>query len=80
MPDSMISIGDNGLGSQICIGASREALGKVFYWDRHNESDEDDYLEDHEPSVLPEILYQNVHLVADSFVDFLRRLEVASDE
>lgn len=80
MPDSMIPIGDNGLGNQICLGVSGEAFGKVFYWDRHNEFDEDEYLEDHEPPVPPEMLYQNVHLVADSFEDFLQRLEIAPDE
>jgi hypothetical protein len=80
MPDSMIPIGDNGLGNQICLGVSGEAFGKVFYWDRHNEFDEDDYLEDHEPPVPPEMLQQNVHLVAHSFEDFLQRLEIAPDE
>jgi hypothetical protein len=80
MPDSMIPIGDNGGGNQICLGVSGEESGKVFYWDRHNEFDEEEYLEDNEPPVPPELLYQNVHLVADSFEDFLQRLEVDPDE
>lgn len=80
MPGSVIPIGSNGGGNQICLGVSGEERGKVFYWDRHNEFDEEEYLEDHEPPVPPELLHQNVHLVADSFEDFLQRLEIDPDE
>lgn len=80
MPDSIIPVGDNGLGNQICIGVSGEASGKIFYWDRNNEFDEDEYLEDHEPPVPRDLLWQNVHPIADSFEDFLQRLEIDPEE
>lgn len=77
MPESIIPIGDS-WGSQICLGVEGAEAGKVYFWDEQNEpQDEDDYLEDYGEPRPPEAMFQNVHLIADSFEDFLRRLEVA---
>lgn len=80
MPDSIIPIGDDGGAGQICLGIKGDEAGKVYYWDQQNEPlDEEDYLEDYGESRPPEAMFQNVHLIAESFEDFLRRLEVKAD-
>lgn len=80
MPESTIPIGDDGGAGQICLGIMGAEAGKVYYWDQRNEPlDEEDYLEDYGEPRPPEALFQNVHLIAESFEDFLRRLEVKAD-
>lgn len=77
MPDSIIPIGDDGGAGQICLGVKGDEIGKVFYWDQANEPlDEDDYEEDFGESRPPEVMFQNVYQIADSFDDFLGRLEI----
>jgi hypothetical protein len=75
MPETIIPIADDGGGNQICLGIKGKERGKVYYWDHHNESDEEDYLEEHGKSMPPEVKFQNVHLIAKSFEDFVQRLE-----
>ncbi|MDZ7386770.1 MAG: SMI1/KNR4 family protein [candidate division KSB1 bacterium] len=75
MPDTMIPIADDGGGNQICLGIKGKERGKVYYWDHHNEWDEQDYLEDYGEPMPPEAKFQNVYLIAESFEDFIRRLE-----
>jgi hypothetical protein len=80
MPESIIPIGDDGGAGQICLGIKGSEAGKVYYWDQQYEPlDEDDYLEDYGKPRPPEAMFQNVHLIAESFEDFLRRLEVKAD-
>ena len=77
MPESIIPIGDDGGAGQICLGIKGAEAGKVYYWDQANEQlDEEDYLADYGEPRPPEAMFQNVHLIAESFEDFLRRLEV----
>lgn len=80
MPESIIPIGDDGGAGQICLGIKGAEAGKVYYWDQQNEPlDEEDYLEDYGEPRPPEALFQNVHQIAESFEDFLRRLELKAD-
>lgn len=74
MPDTIFPIGHDS-GNQICLGINGEEKGKVYYWDHHNEWDEEDYRVEHGMSMPPEVRFQNVYLVAESFEDFIRRLE-----
>lgn len=74
MPDTLIPIGDDS-GNKICLGIKGKEQGKVYYWDHHNEWDEQDYLEEHGTPMPPDLKFQNVYLIADSFEDFVRRLE-----
>ncbi|HEX7447597.1 MAG TPA: SMI1/KNR4 family protein [Pirellulales bacterium] len=77
IPADLIPIADNGGGSQILLGIRGKDEGKVYYWDLRNEPlDEEDYLEDHGEPRPPDAMFQNVHLVAESFEDLLRRIEV----
>jgi hypothetical protein len=75
MPETMIPIGDDGCGDQICLGIKAKERGKVYYWDHENEWDEEDYLEEEGKPMPPEVKFQNVNLVAESFADFIQRLE-----
>jgi len=75
MPETMIPIADDGGGNQICLGIKGKEQGKVYYWDHHHEWDEEDYLEEHGKPMPPEVKFQNVHLIAESFEDFIQRLE-----
>jgi len=75
MPSTIIPIADDGGGNQICIGIKGGEQGKIYYWDHNNEWDEEDYLLDHGRPMPPEVKFQNVHLIASSFVDFISRLE-----
>lgn len=73
MPESLIPIGNDGVGNQICLGVDGDERGKVYFWDHHDEWDEDDYLDSGEP-VPPDLKFSNVYQIADSFDDFLQRL------
>lgn len=75
VPDAVIPIGDDGGGNQICIGIKCNDKGKVYYWDHNHEWDEEDYLEETGEPMPAEVKFQNLYLAADSFEDFIRRLE-----
>jgi hypothetical protein len=80
MPESIIPIGDDGGAGQMCLGIKGAEAGKVYYWDQANEPlDEEDYLEDYGEPRPPEAMFQNVHQIAESFEDFLRRLEIRTE-
>ena len=80
MPESLIPIGDDGGAGLICLGVKGAELGKVYYWERQNAAlDEEDYLADYGEPRPAEALFQNVHLIAQSFEDFLQRLEIQPD-
>lgn len=76
LPDSLIPIGDDFGAGLVCIGIRDCYVGKIYYWDQRNEPlDEEDYLADYGAPRPPEAMYQNVHLIADSFEEFLNRLQ-----
>jgi len=78
IPPNLIPIGDNGMGNQVLLGIRGSESGKVFYWEQDNEPlDEAEYLEEYGKPRPPEAMFENVHLIADSFEDFLGRLEVS---
>ena len=80
MPENIIPIGDDGGAGQIGLGIKGAETGKVYYWDQQNEPlDEEDYLEDYGKPRPPEAMFQNVYQIAESFEDFLRRLETRVD-
>lgn len=80
VPHSLLPIGGDGMGSLICLGTSGNELGKVYYWDHENEPlDDDTYEEDFGQTIPTEVKFQNVYRIADSFDDFLERLEVSQN-
>ena len=79
MPPTLIPIGGVGNGSLICLCVVGPEKGKIYYWDHTNEPlDEETYLEDFGEAMSPEAKFQNVHLIADSFEDFLERLSIST--
>lgn len=60
MPDELVPIADDPFGNRICIGTAGPHEGKVYFWDHEEEQDE--------PT------YDNCHLLADSFEEFLNGL------
>jgi hypothetical protein len=75
MPPTVVPIASDGGGNQICLGVEHDERGRIFYWDHDNEWDEEDYVD--EGLVVPDDLaFQNLHVIADSFVDFVEQLQV----
>jgi hypothetical protein len=80
IPGTMIPIAGDGGAGQICLGIKGDDLGKVFYWDLANEPlDEETYLEDFGKPMPADAKRQNVHLVADSFDQFLDQLLIGPE-
>ena len=80
IPENMIVIGDDGDRSMYLLEIRGSGAGKIFYWDADNDPlSEEDYLQEYGRPRPPEVVLQNVHLVAESFEDFLGRLEVVGD-
>jgi hypothetical protein len=63
MPDELVSIGCGSGGDQICISVKGNNYGKVYFWNHDWECEEGE-----EPD------YSNVHLIANSFTDFINSL------
>ncbi|VAW75611.1 hypothetical protein MNBD_GAMMA12-3827 [hydrothermal vent metagenome] len=72
VPKSLLPIGGDVGGGVICLGISGDECNKVYYWDPSNEWDVDD-IEDGDD--IESIMFQNVHIVADTFTDFISCLE-----
>ncbi|MFN3151447.1 SMI1/KNR4 family protein [Bremerella sp.] len=73
IPGYLIPIGDAGGTGQICLGISGEHAGKVYYWDQLNESQADE--SDIEARTQSRSIFANINQIAESFADFLDRLE-----
>jgi len=63
MPDELIPIGCGSGGDQICISVKGNNYGKVYFWNHDWECEEGE-----EPD------YSNVHLIANSFTEFINSL------
>lgn len=63
MPDELIPIGCGSGGDQICISVKGNNYGKVYFWNHEQEA-----YEGEEPD------YSNVHLIANSFTEFINSL------
>jgi len=65
--NQFIPIGDDPGGNQIVLGISGPFKGKIYFWDHNTELENDEFTE----NVLP----GNMYLLADSFNEFLNKLE-----
>lgn len=61
LPDNLIAIACTGSGDLICLSLYGEDAGAVLFWDFYNEP--------------PEPSYANVYRIADSFEEFLDRIQ-----
>ncbi len=76
LPETIIPIGDDGADMVFCLGVKGADAGKVYC---HNENigwhaDAESYLKRGEP-VPPDIRYQTVHKIADSFQAFINNMQ-----
>ncbi|MGE3803443.1 MAG: SMI1/KNR4 family protein [Gemmataceae bacterium] len=74
-----LAIGDDGGAGQLCLGIKGDKAGKVYYWDRRTSRWMKRITWRTTASQGPKAMFQNVHLIAESFEDFLQRLEVKAD-
>jgi cell wall assembly regulator SMI1 len=65
--NQFIPIGDDPGGDQIVLGISGDFKGKVYFWDHNTELENDVFTENE----LPE----NMYFLADSFDEFIDKLE-----
>lgn len=80
IPESMIPIGDDGGTGQICLGISGDRAGKIFYWDQLNEPQDDSFTASGSGTKKrPQPGFANVNQIAESFEDFLQRLDFLKD-
>lgn len=80
IPATLLPIADDGQVDQICPGVGGREAGKVYFWDLQNEPlTEEEHLEDYGKPMPPEVKFRNVYFVAESFEDFLKRLEISAD-
>ena len=77
MPTSVIPIGSDGGGNQICLGIAGSERDQVYLWTPLTEIDEEDYLDQNETPMPSQLKSQNLHPIAHSFSDFIQRLEVS---
>ena len=63
LPADLVAIGHDPGGNWICIAVSGPHRGSVYFWDHENEAPNEE---------AP--WYRNVHLIADSFDEFLDSL------
>ncbi len=78
MLETLIPIGTDGFGNHICLGIAGPERGKIYFWDHEDEWDEDEYILQGKP-VPPDLKFQNVHLIANSFEEFLDQMYVVED-
>lgn len=81
MPETVFPIGEDIFGNQFCLGFAGDEYNKVYFWDHEGEWtawDEHGDVDYGEP-VLPN-LYEGLYLVANSFEEFIDRLERSDDE
>jgi hypothetical protein len=74
IPAGLLTIADAGNDDQICIGLLGKLRGKIFYYDSQSvseNSDGDAEQSDEEASLSS----RSIYLVADSFTDFMNRIE-----
>lgn len=73
IPDNFLPIASDGMGNLILISLDKKSFQEVYFWHHEYEWDEEDYLEETGKIMPPEIKFQNIWKLGNSFVDFLDR-------
>lgn len=80
IPEKCLPIGTDGLGNLILIDLTENNYSCILFWDHKNEWDEEDYVNESDGLNFEEdIKYQNIYLLAKTFSDFLKRLEIRTE-
>ncbi|QQZ60521.1 SMI1/KNR4 family protein [Paenibacillus sonchi] len=81
IPSSLIPIADDGKGNLICIGVKDGFYEKIYFWYHENELIANLMLNEKKyGNISLDDYWENVFLVSDSFVDFIRSFEVEQVE
>lgn len=72
IPDFFLPIASDGMGNLILLSLEKKRFGKIYFWNHENEWDEDDFEEDMGYPMPPEVKLQNVWLIGENFIDFMR--------
>jgi hypothetical protein len=75
IPHQLIPIGEDS-GNVICLGIYGRRRGKIYYWDHKKEEDPRDYLEYFGVPMPPSLMFSNIYLIADSFLDFFKQMRI----
>jgi cell wall assembly regulator SMI1 len=67
IPEKLLPIADDPFGNLICISLAGKDCGAVYFWDHENEPDDGNQE------------FRNIHLIADSFDEFLSGLVPPED-
>lgn len=79
IPNCLIPIGECPGGNLICLGVKEVALGKIYFWNHENELRAKLLVGEDEPINDINLYWNNLHLVADTFMDFLNKLKINQD-
>ncbi|KQY87325.1 hypothetical protein ASD24_05545 [Paenibacillus sp. Root52] len=81
IPTSIFPIADDSAGNLICIGVKDdEYRGRIYFWDHENELVAKVMLDEDLKDVSSiDNYWDNVYLIAESFIDFIRSLEMKND-
>ncbi|MGE7767278.1 SMI1/KNR4 family protein [Peribacillus sp. NPDC096540] len=79
MPDCMIPIGESPGGNLICIGVKESFIGKVYFWNHENEREAKIMVGIEVASDDINSYWENIHLVAETFIGFLSGLELNNE-
>jgi hypothetical protein len=70
IPSLCLPIASDGFGNQIILSLRDDSKGCIYWWDHENEWDAEDYEEENEGEEMPEqVKWQNMYLIAPSFVE-----------
>lgn len=75
IPDCLIPIGECPGGNLICIGVKEPVLEKVFFWYHENEALAKLMINNNPPKDI-NLYWDNLFLVSNTFIDFLRLLSI----
>ena len=73
IPNNFLPIASDGMGNLILISLDKKSYEEIYFWNHEYEWDEDDYLEETGKIMPPEIKFQNIWKLGNSFLDFLDR-------
>lgn len=80
VPSSLFPFADDGTGNLLCIGLDDEHQEKVFFWNHEEELAAKILLNEDIQVTSVDDYWNNIYLVANSFIDFLRSLELKKEE
>lgn len=79
LPAALVPLSVDMAGNLICIGVSDEATGKIYFWDHENELEARLMLQEDLGDITVDDYWDNLYLIADSFLDFIRSMFIVEE-